>query len=1005
MNKRAYRALSVLLSLSLATAAFADEVDWPYYGADQGGTRYTPADQINRDNFDQLRVIWRYRPRDQQIYETARANRSRDRDRGRGRGDRRRGGLRFSNNRGTPLAVNGVLYYGSPYNVLSAVDGQSGEELWAFDPESWKAPSTFLGNSRGVSYWTDGEVERVFLATSTAHLYSIDAKTGIPDPNFGEGGRVDLGALLRRPLSEEERRSYGVTAPPVVCRDVVAVGSAIVDALFRPPPEYMPPGDVQAFDVRTGEKVWEFHTIPQEGEYGNETWESDAWKTYGAANVWATMTADEELGYLYLPVSTASHDYYGGERPGDNLFSESVVCLKAETGERVWHYQLVHHGLWDYDPAAVPLLLDVVVDGQKRKVVAQLTKQAFCFVFDRVTGEPIWPIEEKPVPQSQVAWEKTSPTQPFPTKPAPFERQGISEDDLIDFTPELREEAKAILAEYDYGPLYTPPTEKGVLSVPGQAGGADWAGGAADPRTGVLYVPSHMAITNVELRPVRDLEAYSAFSARAGRHIRGPRGLPLVKPPYGSITAIDLNSGEHLWRTAVGKGPVDHPALKGIDLPDMGWDNRTFVLATPNLLLATSEDPHGLADAGRDYFVDRDACLRAYDLASGEEIGRVELPSNAYGAPMSYMAGGRQYVVVPLGNRLGRSGRPPELVALAIPHAGEELPPQGRDRGDADHKAFYKAVEAMDAGDSKTLQKLLTEYPELATARGYLDEYYEYPYFRGATLLHHLAGEPQRVPLPENAVELAAALISAGADPNAATHDSISMLDMFIESDPLEWAESKPEMIQLLVTNGVDVNRNRGQILWNALRERDIELASMLVAEGADVDLRFAAGVNRVDLMAEFFDAEGQPKEGIGHLYHPDPDTVLTAEQIMVEALNFAAYSGALEAAEFLLDRGVDINGLASGFTRYDRGSTPLHKTVMADQLEMARLLLVRGADPLARARRFRITPYELSNYLNTSEALDELLREYSEAAAGPADADSSTAPPRMCRGNRGGSR
>ena len=342
---------------------------------------------------------------------------------------------------------------------------------------------------------------------------------------------------------------------------------------------------------------------------------------------------------------------------------------------------------------------------------------------------------------------------------------------------------------------------------------------------------------------------------------------------------------------------------------------------------------------------------------------------------------------------------------MAIPHEGEQLPPQGRDRGDADHKAFYEAVEAMDAGDSETLQKLLAEYPELAAARGYFDEYYEYPYFRGATLLHHLAGEPQRVPLPENAVELAAALLSAGADPNAATYDSISVLDLFIESDPLEWAESKPAMIQLLVTNGVDANRNRGQILWDALRERDLDLARMLVAEGAAVDLRFAAGVNRVDLMAEFFDAEGQLKEGIGHLYHPDPDTVLTAEQIMVEALNFAAYSGALEAAEFLLDRGVDINGIASGFSRYDRGSAPLHKTVMADQLEMARLLLARGADPLVRARRYDITPYQLSNYLNTSEALDELLREHSEAAAGQAGADSSTAPPRRRRGNREGSR
>ena len=796
MNKRACRALSVLLSLSLAGTAFADEVDWPYYGADRGGTRYTPADQLHRDNFDQLRVIWRYRPRDQQIYETA--------------GQRGRFRLGFANNRGTPVAINGVLYYGSPFNILSAIDGQSGEELWAFDPESWKVRSKFLGNSRGVSYWTDGEVERVFMATSTAHLYSIDAKTGIPDSTFGEGGRVDLGALLRRPLGMGDRWNYGVTSPPVICRDVVAVGSAVNDWLRGqayerglPPPEYMPLGDVQAFDVRTGEKVWEFHTIPLEGEYGNETWENEAWKKYGAANVWATMTADEELGYLYLPVSTASHDYYGGERPGDNLFSESVVCLEAETGERVWHYQLVHHGLWNYDPPAAPLLLDVVVNGQMRKVVAQLTKQAFCFVFDRITGEPIWPIIEKPVPQSQVAGEKTSPTQPFPTKPAPFERQGLREADLIDFTPELREEAKAILAEYDYGPLYTPPTEKGVLSVPGQDGGADWAGGAVDPRTGVLYVPSHVIIHDMVL-----LGRGPAFSASASWRTKArPRGLPLVKPPYGSITAIDLNSGEHIWRTAVGEGPVNHPALKDLDLPDMGWGNRTFVLATPNLLLATSQDPHDLADAGEDYFVDRDAYLRAYDLASGEEIDRVELPSNAYGAPMSYTAGGRQYVVVPLGNRR----RPPELVALAIPREGEKLPPQGRNRGDADHQAYYEAVEALDAGDAETLENLLAEYPELTTARGYFDEYYEYPHFRGATLLHHLAGEPQRVPLPKNAVELAAVLLSAGADPNAATYDSVAVLDLFIESEQLEWAESKPEMVRLLVSNGVDVNRNRGQ--------------------------------------------------------------------------------------------------------------------------------------------------------------------------------------------------
>ena len=690
------------------------------------------------------------------------------------------------------------------------------------------------------------------------------------------------------------------------------------------------------------------------------------------------MTADEELGYLYLPVSTASHDYYGGERPGDNLFSESVVCLKAETGERVWHYQLVHHGLWDYDPPVAPLLLDVVVEGRERKIVAQLTKQAFCFVFDRVTGEPIWPIEEKPVPQSQVPSEQTSPTQPFPTKPAAFERQGLSEDDLIDFTPELREEARAILAEYDYGPLYTPPTEKGVLSVPGQWGGADWAGGAADPRTGVLYVPSHMAITTVQLNPVDEPEAHSAFSASNNMHVVGPRGLPLVKPPYGSITAIDLNSGEHLWRTTVGKGPVDHPALKGLDLPDMGWDNRTFVLATPNLLLATSQDPHDLADAGRDYFADRDAYLRAYGLASGEEIGRVELPSNAYGAPMSYAAGGRQYVVIPVGNDHVEPERPPELVALAIPHEGEELPPQGRDRGDADHEAFYQAVQAIDAGDGETLRKLLSDYPKLAAARGYFDEYYEYAYFRGATLLHHVTGEPQRVPLPENAVELAAILLAAGADPNAATLDSVTTAELAVAADQLEWAEIKGDLLSLLYEQGADPDRNNGKVLHDLLTSRQMELAKVLLAAGASVDLRFAAALNRTDLLAGFF-KDGAPTPEANRLYRANPDTILTDQQVVDEALHYAVYNSGREAIDFLLERGANIDALVGGFWPWDWGSTALHKAVDTEDVELIRYLLEKGADTTIGDARWSETPYDWAGYYG-----NDAMREVLKAASNP---------------------
>ena len=958
MNIRAYSPLAVWLTLVVAAAAQA--VDWPYYTSDLGGAKYSPAAQIGPDNFDQLRVVWRFRPPDQQILETA------DLD------------LDFDEHRSTPIAVNGVLYYASPFNILVALDGASGKALWTFDPEAWRVEPRFLGNLRGVSYWTDGQIERIFLATSTAYLYSIDAQTGLPDPGFGQKGRVDLGASLRRPLADGDRWNYGVTAPPVICRGVVAVGSAIGDWRGRPPAEYTPPGDVQAFDAKTGAKVWEFHTIPQAGEYGNQTWESEAWQTYGAANVWASMTADEALGYLYLPVSSASHDYYGGERPGDNLFSESLVCLNAETGERVWHYQLVHHGLWDYDPPAPPVLLDVNVDGRPRQIVAVLTKQGFCFVFDRKSGEPIWPIEEKPVPQSQVPGEQTAPTQPFPTRPAPFERQGIGKDDLIDFTPDLRAEAEAILARYDYGPLYAPPTEKGVLVVPGQWGGADWAGGAADPATGILYVPSHLAITTVQLHRVEAPEAHSAFFATNETHVLGPQGLPLVKPPYGSITAIDLNTGEHLWRTTVGKGPVDHPALKALDLPDMGWDNRTFVLATPRLLMAASQDPHDLSDAGADYFVDREAYLRAYALASGREIGRVALPSNAYGAPMSYVAEGRQYVVVAVGHDFDDPDRPPELVALAIPREGESVqwPVVG-----GQWPGFDQAVEAIDAGDVGVLRALLAEHPELTAAQGYPDEYYEYPYFRGATLLHHVAGEPQRVPLPANAVELAEVLLAAGADPNAATYDSVTVLELVVQSAQLDWAGAKAELVGLLVDSGGDLDRNRSRILWQALIAENQALARLLIDAGAAVDLRFAAGANRVDLMAEFFDAEGQLKKGSGHLYHPDPDTVLTAEQILVEALNFAAYAGALEAAAFLLDRGADINGFAGAFRSYDLGSTPLHKTVLADQLEMARLLLERGADSLVGDVRFDNTPYGWTNYSQTSAALDDLLGAYYQAA------------------------
>jgi quinoprotein glucose dehydrogenase len=639
---RAFLALYIVFHTALI---HAQNVDWRYYASDAGSSKYAPLTQVTPDNFNDLRVVWRYQAPDKEIAEAH--------------------GLGYDNNRGTPLKIGDVLYYGSPYSILCAIDAQSGKELWTFDPGVWRERPSFLGNLRGIAYWSDGEVERIFFGTANDRLYSIDVRTGQPDANFGVGGYVDLMEGSDRPLDPD---MTGVTSPPIVCDGVVAVGSAMNDWRYQPPPDYTPPGDVRGFDARTGELRWTFHTIPRDGEDGVETWENDAYKRYGAANVWAAMSADDELGYIYLPVSTPSHDFYGGERPGDNLFGDSLVCLKASTGERVWHYQLIHHGLWDYDPPAPPVLMDVVVDGKERKIVAQVTKQAFCYVFDRVTGEPIWPIDERSVPQSQAGAEKTARTQPFPSKPAAFDLQGITDDDLIDFTPVLKEKARQILALIDHGPLYTPPSERGALLVPGLIGGADWAGAAAHPGKGMLYVPSHTIPSIVQLTAPRWGSASSAFAARTRDRVRGPEGLPLTKPPYGRITAIDLNTGEHVWMRATGRGPVDHPAIDHLDLPDLGWGNRAFVVTTSTLLLAAFQNPH--EDGGRygrerraGDWIDREALLRAYDLDTGAVIGAVELPGNAYGNPMTYMAGGRQYIVVPLGN----NGQAPELVGLALP--------------------------------------------------------------------------------------------------------------------------------------------------------------------------------------------------------------------------------------------------------------------------------------------------------------------------------------------------
>jgi quinoprotein glucose dehydrogenase len=929
--------------------------EWTHYGGDAGSRKFVAADQINAKNFADLRVVWRWRPPDEAIlkaHKEASTNRY----------------------RATPIVVDGVLYAGSPLGIIAAVDAASGQELWHFDPQAWKDQFWYPAMHRGLAYWSDSSQKRLYFGTEDAHLYALDAATGQPVLSFGDSGRVDLTVGLRREINRDH---YDLLSPPVVCGDVIVVGSSTPDMRGGPSPKNLPPGDVRGYDSRTGEQLWVFETIPQQGAYGNDTWGGDSWEHFGGVNVWSMMSYDAERDYIYLPVSTPSNDFYGGERPGDNLFGDSIVCLKASTGEYVWHYQLIHHGLWDYDPPSAPILADIEVDGKAIDAVVQLTKHGFVFVFDRETGEPVWPIVEMPVPASAIEGEKASPTQPMPSWPRPFEVQGLSADDLIDFTPQLRQEALDIIKEYEFGSLFTPPSEKGTILMPGLLGGSDWAGGALDVETGMLYVPSHTLPFVVTLSQVEDPQAPSAYGARVRTGLPGPQGLPLMRPPYGRVTAIDLNSGRHVWMQPVGRGPVDHPALKGMDLPDLGWSARTFAVATANLLLTATDDPRTFEGvwAGQDHYVDPEPYLRAWDLQTGEKIGEVPLPGNVTSAPISYEADGRQYVVIPMGDG---EIRPTELVALALPRRGDKLPPQGKKRADADHKAFYKAVEALDRGDAKALGKLLKKHKDLVQARGYLDEYYMYPMFRGATLLHHVAGNPMRAPLPENALDLTRLLLERGADANALTLDSLSTIDLAINGAQLEWAEARDVMVALLLQNGADPDRNRGKMLWDALIGNKKEMAALLVENGATLDLRFAAGLGRADLMESFFDDAGLTVQA-NSMYRPDPDTVLTQQQILDEALNFAAYSGSKEAVTYLIDQGADPNGLAGFWWDWDAGSTSLHKAVNSADIEMIRFLLDKGANPTVADVRWGETAYQWSNYYD-DKAVQQILKEAEEA-------------------------
>ncbi|HBY00842.1 MAG TPA: quinoprotein glucose dehydrogenase, partial [Gammaproteobacteria bacterium] len=559
------------------------------------------------------------------------------------------------------------------------------------------APRQLSG--RGLAFWQNEDQSKVIYVTPGYQMVALNADSGQPVADFGNNGVVDLKQNADQQI-DLVTGEIGLHATPIVAKDVIIVGAAHRTG-GNPRSRENVKGYVRGFDVRTGERLWIFHNIPLPGEYGNESWLDDSSSYTGNTGVWAQISVDLELETVYLPVETATGDYYGGYRPGDNLFAESLLAVDLHTGERKWHFQLVHHGIWDHDIPCAPILADVMIDGQLRKIVAQPTKQAFLYVFDRVTGEPIWPIEERAVEIGDVPGEWYSPTQPFPTKPPAYDRQGVTEDDLIDFTPRLKAEALEIASWYKLGPIFTPPVVSnidgplGILMAPATGGGTNWPGGSYDPETNILYVSSNSSVTGLAVVPPYPGQSDMAYiqgnaatgprtsggagsSAGGGRTDFSPaqrqrpqssrgtppigirvQGLPLLKPPYGTISAIDLTEGTIAWQIPHGQTPdrvAQHPMLEGIDLPRTGQNASVGTLVTKTLLIAgegeLTVDENGV----------RRAMLRAYHKATGTEVGAVALPAPQSGSPMTYMLNGEQYIVLAISGG-GYSG---ELIALRL---------------------------------------------------------------------------------------------------------------------------------------------------------------------------------------------------------------------------------------------------------------------------------------------------------------------------------------------------
>jgi quinoprotein glucose dehydrogenase len=644
MRTRALVLAALLAAAVWPIGAQSPMQEWPVYGGDNGGQKFSPLTDIDTSNVGGLAEVWQWRP---------------------GEGPLDALGTRPGNFQNTPLMIDNVLYVSTSYNRVVALDAETGVEKWRFDPKAYEDGQPPNGTGfvhRGLSAWRDNGKLRIFL-NSRYRLFCLDAATGTPVETFGNKGSIDLSQGL---LWKIDRRHYTQTSPPVVYKDLVILGNGVGDRLVY---KNDPPGDIRAFDAHTGRLVWKFHTIPQRGEPGHETWPEGATATTGHTNAWAPMTLDDTRGLLYVPVGTPSNDFYGGTRIGAGLYGESLVCLDAATGKRKWHYQLVHHGLWDYDPPSPPNLVTITVNGTQVDAVVQLTKQGYAFTFDRVTGAPVWPIAERPAPPSDVKGERAWPTQPVPSAPPPFTEQGVTLDDAFDLTPGLKAAAQAQLKTLRIGPLYTPPSMEGTVMLPGTIGGSNWGGAAFDASRGLLVVKttnqpnviriaapdrsaSNPRASEVDAQWVGDLSIPATFvppgTDAAGRPFAP---LPLLKPPYGHVVAIDLNRGTIAWRVPFGDNPQmrTHPALKGVTLPpQLGVPGAAGVLATAG----------GLVFVGGN-----DVAFHALDLASGRELWASPQPRRITGTPMTYRSrGGRQFVVVATS-----SGSDAALVAFALP--------------------------------------------------------------------------------------------------------------------------------------------------------------------------------------------------------------------------------------------------------------------------------------------------------------------------------------------------